>query len=69
MQLSLFQITEEEIFQAYYDCRKHKRSSREAMEFELDAEHNLLILLDEINSFSYEIGPSSVFIIDEPVQR
>ena len=69
MQLSLFQITEEEIFQAYYDCRKHKRSSREAMEFELDAEHNLLILLDEINSFSYEIGPSSVFIIDEPVKR
>ena len=39
------------------------------MEFELDAEHNLLILLDEINSFSYEIGPSSVFIIDEPVKR
>lgn len=69
MQLSLFQITEEEIFQAYYDYRKHKRSSREAMEFELDAEHNLLILLDEINSFSYEIGPSSVFIIDEPVKR
>lgn len=39
------------------------------MEFELDAEHYLLILLDEINSFSCEIGPSSVFIIDEPVKR
>lgn len=39
------------------------------MEFELDAEHNLLSLLDEINSFSYTIGSSSVFIIDEPVKR
>lgn len=42
MQLSLFRITEEEIFQAYYDCRKHKRNSREAMEFELDAEHKVI---------------------------
>lgn len=69
MQLPLFQITPEEIFQAYYDCRKHKRNTREALEFEFDFEHNLLVLLNEINSFSYEVGKSSVFIIDKPVVR
>lgn len=65
----LSQITEEEIFNAYYDCIKHKRRSKAAVEFELDYEENLLKLLDEINTFSYKPHPYSVFVIDKPVKR
>ncbi len=62
-------ITEEELFTAYFGCLKHKRHSKAALEFELDLEHNLFWLLDEINSFSYRPSPYSVFIIDKPVKR
>lgn len=62
-------ITEEELFTAYFDCLKHKRHSRAALEFELDLEHNLFGLLDEVNSFSYSPDRYSVFIIDKPVKR
>lgn len=62
-------ITEEELFAAYFDCLKHKRHSRAALEFELDLEYNLFELLDEINSFSYRPDRYSVFIIDKPVKR
>lgn len=62
-------ITEEELFTAYFDCLKHKRHSRAALEFELDLEHNLFGLLDEVNSFSYSPERYSVFIIDKPVKR
>ncbi len=62
-------ITVDEIFQAYYDCRKHKRTSPSALSFEVDLESNLFHLLDEINSFSYEPQPYNCFIIDKPAVR
>lgn len=62
-------ITEEELFTAYFDCLKHKRHSRAALEFELDLERNLFWLLDEVNLFSYSPDRYSVFIIDKPVKR
>ncbi len=62
-------ITEEELFAAYFDCLKHKRHSRAALEFELDLEHNLFGLLSDINSFAYVPDRYSVFIIDKPVKR
>jgi len=62
-------ITEEELFTAYFDCLKHKRHSRAALEFELDLERNLFGLLDDINSFAYRPDRYSVFIIDKPVKR
>ena len=62
-------INAEDIFEAYYSCRKHKRSSGEALEFEVDLESNLIKLLDEINSRTYVISPYKVFIVDKPVKR
>lgn len=47
-------ISPEELFLAYYDCRKHKRNSSSALSFEMNLEHNLFVLLDEINNFSYK---------------
>ena len=62
-------IPKEELFEAYYACLKHKRYSKSAMEFELDLEHNLFSLLDDINNFTYKPEPYHVFIIDYPVKR
>ena len=62
-------ITVGEIFEAYYDCRKHKRTSPSALDFEVDLENNLFRLLDEINSWSYKPRPYNCFIIDRPAVR
>lgn len=58
-----------DLFKAYMDCRESKRNSSSAMAFEVRFEMNLLELLDEINSGSYEIGPSQVFVQEWPKPR
>ena len=62
-------ISPEELFLAYYDCRKHKRNSSSALSFEMNLEHNLFVLLDEINNFSYKPQPYTCFIIEKPTVR
>ncbi len=57
------------LFQAYYDARRHKRSSTSALAFELNYESELLRLYDEIISGNYQIGPSDCFVCFKPVQR
>jgi len=76
MQLSLFQETEnvasisvEELFQAYINCRRYKRSTANAIAFEIDYESNLVTLCEEINSGTYQPGRSITFIVDRPVKR
>ena len=39
------------------------------MAFELDYEHNLVDLCEEINNGSYQPGNSIAFIVDKPVKR
>jgi len=78
-QLSLFdaafvetikpKIELEELFQAYFDCRKNKRNTANALAFEIDYEHNVVQLCEEINNGTYEIGRSIAFIVDKPVKR
>ena len=43
------EITVEQIFEAYYSCRKHKRNTRQAIDFETDLEANLLSLMSYVN--------------------
>jgi RNA-directed DNA polymerase len=62
-------ISLEDIFLAYFDCRKNKRNKLDALEFELDFEKNLIKLWKEINDGSYKIAPLDVFISDKPVKR
>ena len=38
-------LTLEEVFEAYYECRKTKRYSKGALKFEFNLEENLLQLL------------------------
>ena len=63
------EITVEDIFKAYYECRKHKRNTANALKFELNYEGNLMQLRDEINAGSYRVGRSVAFIVDKPVKR
>lgn len=74
MQLSLFdmltpKIELEEVFEAYFNCRSNKRNTANAIAFEVDYEHNLVQLCEEINNGTYEIGRSIAFIVDKPVKR
>ncbi|MCD7935928.1 MAG: RNA-directed DNA polymerase [Tannerellaceae bacterium] len=62
-------MTFEEIVEAYFQCRKNKRYTKEALAFEIDCEDNLVRLYEELSSGTYEIGPSKVFIVDKPVKR
>jgi hypothetical protein len=74
VQLSLFDIPQpkielEELFTAYFLCRKNKRNTANALAFEIDYENNLVQLCEEINSGTYKIGRSIAFIVDKPVKR
>ncbi|MCC8187976.1 MAG: RNA-directed DNA polymerase [Bacteroides sp.] len=62
-------MTFEEIMEAYMQCRKNKRYTREVLAFEVDCEQKLQQLYDELSSGSYQIGPSKVFIVEYPVRR
>ncbi len=62
-------ITLEDVFLAYFQCRKNKRSKLECLEFDLDYEENLIKLWEEIKAGTYKVEPLSVFIVERPVKR
>lgn len=59
----------ETILEAYLDCRKRKRGTVGATEFELDYVHNLVELMNEVNSRQYKIGKSICFVVRYPRYR
>jgi RNA-directed DNA polymerase len=59
----------EELFQAYFDCRKNKRNTINALAFEIDYESKLIELSYEINRGIYQPGKSIAFIVNQPVKR
>lgn len=63
------EITYTELLYAYYDCRKNKRNTVNAIKFEMDMYRNLYKLLYELNSGTYEIGSSICFIVTKPTPR
>jgi RNA-directed DNA polymerase len=62
-------VTIDEIFQAYYDCRKHKRLAAQQLEFEENLFGNLLELHQQLESQTYQISQSTVFVIKSPKPR
>lgn len=58
-----------DLFRAYYDARKNKRSTINALVFEIDYEKKLFELYEEIKNRKYELSRSICFISFEPVQR
>ncbi|MRR49336.1 MAG: RNA-directed DNA polymerase [Rhodocyclaceae bacterium] len=58
-----------ELVQAYLDCRRNKRNTKSALEFESQLERNLCSLFDELVSGDYRPGRSICFIITRPKPR
>ena len=78
MQLNIFdtennegasEIDLAELFAAYYQCRKNKRNTANALAFEVDLEENLIDLWRELNSGTYRPRRSIAFVLDQPVKR
>lgn len=59
----------EDLVEAYFDCREHKRNTRSALAFEEDLERNLIDLHHELIAGEYRIGPSTCFPIFRPKMR
>ena len=59
----------QDLFQAYFDARKNKRNTINALLFEKHFEANIFTLLDEITDYQYKPKPSICFIVDKPVKR
>lgn len=57
------------LFEAYYHARRNKRNTRNQLKFEIDFEHNLLQLAEEIRQRKYKPGPCIAFIVNKPVKR
>lgn len=62
-------ITFEELVTAYFDCRRNKRNSESALEFELDLEQNLKDLYNDLTNGTYQIGQSICFVVKKPRTR
>lgn len=62
-------FTIQDLYKAYYECRKRKRGSVSAMEFEFNLESNMMKLYDELKSGEYEIGTSICFVVLKPKPR
>ena len=58
-----------DMFRAYYDARKNKRNTHNALEFEKHLEANVFALCDEVFSKTYQPKPSICFVVDKPVKR
>ena len=58
-----------DVFQAYFDARKHKRNTASQLAFEMDCEHNLLELYEEIRQRTYVPSRAVCFIVHYPVKR
>lgn len=59
----------EDVFEAYFECRKKKRNTCNALAFESEYERKCVELWREINSGTYHPSRSIAFIINKPVKR
>lgn len=58
-----------DLFRAYKDARRHKRSKQDQLRFERYYERNLVSLRNAILSRKYKPGPCKCFIIHDPKMR
>lgn len=68
MRLSRTQLLED-LYQAYYDARRHKRNKPYQLRFEADLECNMNELCDALLTRTYRPLPSDCFIITDPKKR
>lgn len=59
----------DDLFLAYYEARRNKRNTTSQLDFEMDLEHNLIVLYEELLAHTYKPGPMVCFITQHPVRR
>ena len=59
-------VSLEEVIEAYYDCRRNKRSAASTVEFEINYDTNCIQLWRELNDRSYKPSQSIAFIVKRP---
>ena len=57
------------IYRGYFDCRRNKARTLSASEFEVEQEHQLIELLEEITHRTYVPMPAKAFVITKPDYR
>lgn len=62
-------VTTLEAMTAFSDCRKRKRNTYSAIEFSSNLAGNIRLLRDDLNSETYEIGPTRCFVVTHPRPR
>lgn len=62
-------VSLEDVIEAYYDCRKRKRNTVNALEFEVNYEQHCVDLWREINEHRYKPRRSIAFVVEHPVKR
>lgn len=58
-----------DLYQAYYDAKKHKSNRSYVIRWEADLKHNMEELRDELYTRRYKPLPSKCFIVDYPKKR
>ncbi|MDO5561744.1 MAG: reverse transcriptase [bacterium] len=59
----------QELVEAYYDARAHKRNTASQLKFELNLEANLHQLYTDIVKRRYRLSPGIAFVITQPLHR
>ena len=71
--MQVYRLTKEQLlkdlYQAYFDARKHKRNKPYQLRFEANLENNLQELCNELFDRTYKARPSICFIISDPKKR
>ena len=62
-------LTFEKLVKAYIDCRKRKRNTYNALNFEFYLENELVALYEDLKSDCYDIGKSICFLVFHPKIR
>ena len=62
-------VTIEEVYDAYYDCCKHKGSTPGCIEYQMNYIANNYQLYIDLNSMTYEISKSKAFCVTRPKLR
>ncbi len=67
--MNINNFTLEEVYNAFLDCRRKKRKTKEYLKFDLNREENLIQLYTELNFGTYDVGKSVHFIVEFPKAR
>ena len=62
-------VSLEEVYEAYFQCRKNKRTKNSSLAFEMHYETKLRELWNDLNNMSYSISSSIVFGVTRPKCR